>query len=141
MKPRAEELGIDLEGIEYLLEEFGELPDFSEDEVQRIPIRPDRARNQLKRILNARVKAAGARILADLGFEFQGRDLIDIVGDGDERNNVQVVMRLLNRAVNKAIGLESGQRRECNKEQYEEALNALPNIENDVFELLRNRLM
>lgn len=141
MKPRAEELGIDLEGIEYLLEEFGELPDFSEQEVQRIPIRPDRARNQLKKILNARVRGAGAHILVELGFEFQGRDLIDIVGDGDERNNVQVVMRLLNRAVNEAIGIDSGQRRECNKEQYEEALKALPDIENNILELLQSKLM
>jgi len=140
MKPRAEELGIDLEGIEYLLEEFGELPDFSEEDIQRIPIRPDRERNQYKKILNSRVKGAGARLLLELGFDFQGKDLIDIAGDGDERNNVQVVMRLLNRAVNKAIGIESGHRRECNREQYEKAIEALPGIETEVFELLQNKL-
>jgi len=141
MEPRAEELGIDLEGIAYFLEEFAELPDFNEDEVSRIPVRPDRKRNQYKRILNSRVKGAGARILSELGYEFHRRDLIDIAGDGDERNNVQVVMRLLNRAVNKAIGVESGQRRECNREQYERAIEALPDIENEVFELLQNKLM
>ena len=57
-----------------MLQEFGELPDFSEDEVQRIPIRPELpTQSTSKRILNARAKDAIARALADLGLNFRER--------------------------------------------------------------------
>lgn len=140
MGPRAEELGIDLEGIEDLIEEFGELPDFSESGFQRIPLRPDKERNQARKILDYRVKGAAARILTSLEQDFNERNLVELVGDGDERNNVAVVMRMLNRMVNEEMGVESGQRRNCSKEQYEKAIVRLPEIEKKVFEVLKERL-
>lgn len=142
MKPRAEELGIDLEGIESLLETFGELPDFREsDEFQRLPLRPDKERNQLRRILDARVKGAAARILVQLGLEFGEKDLVGLVGEGNEKNNVAVVMRLLNRKVNEVLGVESGQRRNCSKQQYEKAIDALLTIESETLKSLREKLV
>ncbi len=138
--PRAEELGIDLKGIEDLLAEFGEIPDFSESEFQRIPLRPDKERNQMRKILDSKVKGAAAHILSDLEQDFKERNLVELAGDGDERNNVAVVMQILNRKVNELIGVESGQRRNCSKEQYERAIAALSEIEKEVFELLQAKL-
>lgn len=94
----------------------------------------------MRKILDYRVKGAAARILTGLGQDFNERNLVELAGDGDERNNVAVVMRILNRKVNELIGVESGQRRNCSKEQYEKAIAALSEVEKEVFELLQAKL-
>ena len=94
----------------------------------------------MRKILDSKVKGAAAHILSDLEQDFKERNLVELAGDGDERNNVAVVMQILNRKVNELIGVESGQRRNCSKEQYERAIAALSEIEKEVFELLQAKL-
>jgi superfamily II DNA or RNA helicase len=67
--------------------------------------RPDRERNAYRKVLDQAVRRAAGRIVHRLGIP-RGDDLVGVVGKGGEDSNFEVVVRMVNRAVNRAMGKE-----------------------------------
>lgn len=72
-----------------------------------IPVSPQRRRRAARTRLNQRVGSVANRVLDDLDLSRNGRDLARVVR-GPMQSNVQVVTRLLNKAVTNEVGDERG---------------------------------
>jgi DNA repair protein RadD len=71
-------------------------------------VRPDLERHEYRKLLAGQVQKAAGRVALELDLG-PGRELVTLLGRGDERNNYQVVIRLLNHALNRRLGKpESG---------------------------------
>ena len=78
-------------------------PPLSGEDLPPPPNRPAHERRAYRKILNHAVRRAAGTILRRLGIS-EGTDLVDAVGKGEEESNVEVVIRLLHRRVNAAVG-------------------------------------
>jgi superfamily II DNA or RNA helicase len=67
------------------------------------PNRPARERHAYRKILNHAVRRAAGTILHRLDIP-EGDDLVAAVGTGEEESNIEVVIRMLHRRVNAAMG-------------------------------------
>jgi hypothetical protein len=80
-----------------------------EEQAVVVPVvRPDLERHEYRRLLARQVQKAAGRVAleTDLG---PGRELVPLLGRGDERGNYQVVIRMVNHAINRRLGKpESG---------------------------------
>jgi superfamily II DNA or RNA helicase len=65
--------------------------------------RPDLERHEFRQLLAATVRKAAGRVLTEIGLG-GGTELVPLAGKGEERSNYEVVVRLLNRHVNRAAG-------------------------------------
>jgi DNA repair protein RadD len=65
--------------------------------------RPDLERHQFRQLLAAAVRKAAGRVLTDLGLG-AGTELVPLAGKGEERSSYEVVVRLVNRHLNRAAG-------------------------------------
>ncbi len=72
------------------------------------PNRPARERHAYRKILNHAVRRAAGTILHQLDLP-SDTALVETVGRGDESNNVEVVIRMLHRRVNAAMGRADGE--------------------------------
>ena len=75
------------------------------------PTRPDRERHAYRTILDHAVKRAAGTVLHRLDIPAGSAldaDLAEAVGSGDEDSNYEVVIRLLNRTLNRAMGKPVG---------------------------------
>jgi DNA repair protein RadD len=104
-----QERGITLPHVKEVLQQL-RVP--TEAEPVTLPItRPDLERHEYRRLLAATVQKAAGRIANELQLG-PGRELVSTQGKGDERNNYQVVIRLVNHRVNGRMGKpESGSER------------------------------
>lgn len=84
----------------------------AEAEPVTLPVtRPDLERHEYRRLLAATVQKAAGRVANELGLG-PGRELVPLLGRGDEKNNYQVVIRLLNHRLNGRMSKpESGSER------------------------------
>jgi superfamily II DNA/RNA helicase len=55
--------------------------------------------------LRDRFRRSAAGVLADLRLDYRGRELVPVVGKGDERSNYEVVIRLMQRTLNERLEL------------------------------------
>ncbi|MFB6280087.1 MAG: DEAD/DEAH box helicase family protein [Salinibacter sp.] len=67
------------------------------------PNRPARERHAYRTILNHAVRRAAGTVLYRLDIP-EGADLVDAVGTGEADSNIEVVIRMLHRRVNAAVG-------------------------------------
>jgi DNA repair protein RadD len=74
-----------------------------EDPVVVSTNRPDVERHEFRQLLATRVRKAAGRVMAELGLG-SGTELVPLVGKGEEKTNYQVVIRLVNRHLNSAMG-------------------------------------
>jgi DNA repair protein RadD len=74
-----------------------------EDPVVVSTNRPDVERHEFRQLLAARVRKAAGRVMGDLGLG-SGTELVPLAGKGEEKTNYQVVVRLVNRHLNGAMG-------------------------------------
>ena len=70
--------------------------------------RPDLERQAYRQILNNEVKRAVGTVLHALGIDGSASDLVPVVGKGDEQSNIEVIIRMLHRRVNRAMDRDSG---------------------------------
>src|SRR5207244_6234961 len=76
----------------------------AEAEPVTLPItRPDLERHEYRKLLAATVQKAAGRVANELGLG-PGCELVRVLGRGDERNNYQVVIRLVNHRLNRRMG-------------------------------------
>ena len=78
-------------------------PPLSGEDLPPPPNRPAYERRAYRKILNHAVRRAAGTVLRRLDIS-EGTDLVDAVGKGEEQSNVEVVIRLLHRRVNAAVG-------------------------------------
>jgi hypothetical protein len=98
------EKGLDVPDPDALKEEIAALNQpLGDEELPPPPNRPARERQAYRKILNHAVRRAAGTILHRLDVP-AGTDLVDAVGKGEETSNVEVVIRLLHRRVNAAVG-------------------------------------
>jgi superfamily II DNA or RNA helicase len=83
-----------------------------ESEPVMLPItRPDLERHEYRRLLASTVQKAAGRVANELELG-PGRELVSLLGRGDEKNNYQVVIRLINHGLNRRMQKpESGSER------------------------------
>lgn len=65
--------------------------------------RPDLERHEFRQLLAVAARKAAGRVLGEIGLG-AGTELVPIAGKGEERSNYEVVVRLLNRQLNRAAG-------------------------------------
>jgi superfamily II DNA or RNA helicase len=73
------------------------------------PNRPDLERQAYRRILNNEVKRAAGTVLHALGIDGSAADLVSAIGQGDEQNNIEVVIRTLHRRLNRLMNKDASQ--------------------------------
>jgi len=98
------EKGIDVPDADDFKREIAALNQpLGDEELPPPPNRPARERHAYRKILDHAVRRAAGILLRRLDIP-EGTDLVDAVGKGEEESNVEVVIRLLNRRVNAAVG-------------------------------------
>ncbi|HKL87449.1 MAG TPA: hypothetical protein VJ884_00495, partial [Salinibacter sp.] len=98
------EKGLDVPDADDVKREIAALNQpLGDEELPPPPNRPARERHAYRKILDHAVRRAAGTILRRLDIP-EGTDLVDAVGKGEEESNVEVVLRMLNRRVNAAVG-------------------------------------
>ena len=101
-----------------------------------IPVSPQRRRQAVLKRLNQRVGSIANRVLDDLVLPRQGRQLARLI-KGPQQPNVQVVTRLLNKAVSDEVGVD---REQASADDLERAYNKLDAIADEVREDIMTKL-
>jgi hypothetical protein len=79
--------------------------------------------------LKDRFRRSAAGVLHDLQLDYAGRDLIPLVGKGDERNNYEVLIRLMQRTLNARLGLPNREgRRNWGRDDLRIALRMIGDV-------------
>lgn len=63
--------------------------------------------------LRDRFRRSAAAVLAELSIDYKGRELVALVGKGDERSNYEVVIRLMQRLLNARLELPNREGRKA----------------------------
>lgn len=101
-----------------------------------IPVSPQRRRQGARKRLNQRVGSVANRVLDDLLLPRQGRQLAKVI-KGPMQPNVQVVTRLLNKAVSAEVGFD---REQASADDIERAYQKLDAIADEVRDDIANKL-
>jgi len=99
------------------------------------PNRPARERHAYRKILNHAVRRAAGTILHRLDIP-EGNDLAATVGTGEEESNIEVVIRMLHRHVNEAVGRddETEGRNEWPLATLKDAKETVPEVRDAVID-------
>jgi hypothetical protein len=101
------EKGLDVPDADAFKREIAALNQpLGDEELPPPPNRPARERHAYRKILDHAVRRAAGTLLRRLDIP-EGTDLVDAVGKGEEESNVEVVIRMLNRRVNAAVGRDN----------------------------------
>jgi len=109
------------------------------EEPREIPVPPQDRRRAARKRLAERTRSVAARILQDLELARAGREIHRALG-GRPANNEKLLYSRLNTAVNRAIGVGSGRRRELSAQQCLDALSRLDEIGDEMREEIRAAL-
>lgn len=105
---------------------------------EAIPVTPQRRRQTAKKRLSERANSVVARVLRDLNLSPAGFDLSRLrKGHGTNRS---VLITLLNREVNKKLGINSGERSTITAQQAEEGLATLDKLADEIIGQLASQL-
>ena len=101
---RLREKGLDVPDADEIKQEIVERNQpLGDEDLPPPPNRPARERHAYRKILNHAVRRAAGTILHRLDLPADDA-LVGVVGRGDEQSNVEVVIRMLHRRVNAAVG-------------------------------------
>jgi superfamily II DNA or RNA helicase len=102
--------------------------------------RPDLERQAYRQILNNEVKRAAGTVLHALGIDGSADDLVAVVGKGTERSNIEVIIRMLHRRVNRAMdrGSEPDGRNAWMQDELRAAKQRVPAIRDGVIETIES---
>ena len=79
--------------------------------------------------LRDRFRRHTAGVLNELGLDYKGRDLVPIVGKGEERSNYEVVIRLMQRTLNARLEVPNREgRRDWDRDDLREALKLVTEV-------------
>jgi len=98
------EKGLDVPDADHLKREIVERNHpLGDEDLPPPPNRPARERQAYRTMLNHAVRRAAGTVLHRLDLP-SDEALVGVVGQGDEANNIEVVIRMLHRRVNAAVG-------------------------------------
>lgn len=109
-------------------------------EPREIPVSPQRHRKSARKRLPERTKSVANRVLADLGLSPNGWEVCQAVPTGGRSANRRALIRLLNRAVNKRLGIGSGQRQDVSAEELDAVFADLDRLGDEVRDRIRGAL-
>jgi hypothetical protein len=104
-----------------------------------LPIQPQARRVHARRRLSQRTGSVVARVLKDLGFTLNGREVGKINKKVAGRDNRAAVTSLLNTAINEHLGIASGARKNPGADDNEDALAALDMLGDRIRDSLKGR--
>lgn len=134
------EKGLDVPDADDLKREIAALNQpLGDEDLPPPPNRPARERHAYRKILNHAVKRAAGSIIHRLGIP-EGDDLVEVVGKGEERSNFEVVIRMLNRRVNAALGRDGDGpgRNDWPLDALKAAKDAVPDARDEVLDRLES---
>jgi DNA repair protein RadD len=106
---------------------------------QPIPVSPQHRRQSVKTRVAERTKSVANRILTELELPRRGHDLMAI-SPGQRQPNSTVAIRLLNAAINNAIGMPGGTRGDWSGEQMQTIYERLDEIGDTVRDAISSQL-
>jgi DNA repair protein RadD len=109
------------------------------DAPERLPVQPQAHRQMLRTRLRELTQSAASRICESLG-ERPGGQRIAALGGTGAANNLAAVIVLMNRAVNRHLGIESNERRDQSMDALANAIDSIERIADEVEADLRERL-
>lgn len=104
---------------------------------QAIPISPQKRRRATRDRLAQRTNSVVNRVLNDLQLSRNGREVAKALPRGGVVPNLQAVTRLLNGAINDALGIKSGKRGELTADQTQVAYEQLDDIGDQVRDRIK----
>ncbi len=105
-----------------------------------MPVQPQRRRVEARKRLNERTKAVASRVLQDLDLKPVGREIGRIVKTVSGRNNLVAVIELMNRCVNRFLGIRNAQRASIRGDDAQRALAALDQLGDQVRGQIRSEM-
>lgn len=101
------------------------------------PLQPQRHRVESRKRLNERTRSVASRILKEMGFSPAGYEVGRLIKSVAGRDNRTATIELMNRRVNEALGIDSGQRDTISAEQAEEGLSILDRLADTIQDELQ----
>lgn len=102
-------------------------------------VQPQRRREALKVRANQESQSIADTVLNRFRLPHRGREFLKHF-HGSGAHNTEVLIRLANSRQNKVMGIESGDRASADVSQFEAAIQASPDIVDDLSSLLREKL-
>lgn len=130
----------DLMSKDVLQKKLREMQENLDQQPKKIPVSPQRRRQAARKRLSERSNSVVNRIISDLGFKQGGWDVGKAVTSVGAQDNRAAVTELLNRAINKYVGIASKKRKDMSADQAESALEKLDNIGDQVRDEIRSHL-
>jgi superfamily II DNA or RNA helicase len=91
--------------------------------------------------LRDRFRRSTAGVLAELRLDYKGRDLVPLVGKGDERSNYEVIIRLMQRTLNERLELPNREgRRNWSRDDLRAALRLIGDVRTVTLGAVRETL-
>jgi superfamily II DNA or RNA helicase len=104
------------------------------------PVSPQRQRQTLRKRLAERSRSVSGRVLNDLGLGRKGWEVGKAVKEAARQTNDAAVNELLNRELNRLVGIASKERGKMSLEQAEKAYNALDDLGDQVRDRIKKSL-
>lgn len=100
-------------------------------------IQPQELREALKGRLQQEARSIADTVLNRIGLPHRGRDLLNVFSGNF---NAEIMIRLASAQQNKVMNVESGQRQSAGIEQLQRAVDASPDIADELSGLVRSKL-
>jgi len=130
------EKGLDVPDADEVKQEIAALNrPLGDEDLPPPPNRPARERHAYRKSLDHAVRRAAGTVLRRLEIP-EGDDLVEAVGKGTEDNNLEVVLRLLHRRVNRAVGRDDDAdgRNDWPLAALKDAKRTVPEVRNAVID-------
>jgi DNA repair protein RadD len=105
------------------------------------PVQPQRQKEALRMRVQQDARTIADTVVNRLGLRHGGKELIRVLGQrGAGNTNVSMLITMALGAQNKKMGVESGGRNDASIEQFQAALNAAPDIVDELTALVKAKL-
>jgi superfamily II DNA or RNA helicase len=107
----------------------------------RAPVQPQRQKEALRMRVQQDARAIADTVVNRFGLKHGGKDLIRVLGKrGGGNTNVSMLIAMALGSQNKKMGVDSGGRDDASIEQFQAALNAAPDIVDELTALVKAKI-
>ena len=142
-----EELKAHVESLGFESEELIEvLKKQKQERVRRVtasspfPVQPQKARREARRRLHEEVQRTAKLLLNRLELSFDGRELSLKYAPGLNGNNFVAAVQMVNKEIDKTLGIKAGQRGRLKTEEFLKGKESLEEILNKLTRILKRRM-
>jgi DNA repair protein RadD len=136
LKAQAEALGFDAEAVDAMIHRA--LPAKRRvDAAAPFATNPQRQRREARRRLNEEARRSAKLLLNRLGLQFGGNELRFKFGVGVSGNNFVAAVQLVNRELDRLLGIEPGSRGRLKTEDFTSAMKSLDEVLNKLTRTLK----